>query len=297
MLFTAKEISKLNTNDSGKKVKIKITLNNVSSDGSATNEMVEIPDGTIVKINGKECIVQNNEIIYTIIDSLSTKEYSEKLELKIDMSNVETSKKLSDGTYSLKAEAYIASVENVKNTENAEILKEILIDNAIAKCEKQIQITKIEGFGIMVSIDDSKNISGKVTSENSANKQNTSAQIITETEGTTRTVNITYQKGTLGDDVYIKAKTYKKDKDGNYVEQTTNFANIDKITNLSTNNTIKKTQVRNLTTQNSDYKSATIQSEITFAKGVESGTYRIEYSLCDGNGETMTKDFINFIVK
>ena len=149
----------------------------------------------------------------------------------------------------------------------------------------------------MVSIDDSKNISGKVTSENSANKQNTSAQIITETEGTTRTVNITYQKGTLGDDVYIKAKTYKKDKDGNYVEQTTNFANIDKITNLSTNNTIKKTQVRNLTTQNSDYKSATIQSEITFAKGVESGTYRIEYSLCDGNGETMTKDFINFIVK
>lgn len=281
IVLSAKEISVLNTSNIGNKIVLKITLNQAYSNDNEGQGVVKIPNGTVVKINGVECSVQNNEIIYTIIDSLKTTEYNEKVALQIDMSNVENAEKLTNGTYSLKIEVYIASVDSEKD---------ILLDNAVAACEKELQIKKAEDYGIIVSIDNSISASEKTkTSTTSLDSvQDVPAQIITQT-GTTRTVNVTYQKGTLGDDICIKAKTYKKDSNGNYIEQAKNLVREAEIAKLNTSKSMK--------TKAGTYTTETVQSEVVFEKGMESGTYRIEYNLCDGNGEIITKDFINFIVK
>ena len=259
--FSANEISELNTNDVGKKIVLKITLGTTD-----THEVVKLPDGTSVKINGVECNVKNNEILYTIINSMTTKSYNEKFDLQIDMSSVENVKKLT-GTYYIKSEVYTGVNENEAD---------ILLDNPVVTCEKQIELANSENFGIFVSV-------------NKPLINDIPAQIVTDTEATTRTINVTYQKGNLSDDVYIQAKTYKKNSDGKYIEQTKNLVSNAVITELK-----KSSELQD---KNGQYKSETIESNIVFQKGLEKGTYRIEYSICYSDGEKIISDFINFIVK
>lgn len=263
IVFTANEMSTANTSDIGKKIVLKITINNQNEDG------VTIPTGTVIKINGTECNIQEDEILYTVVDSVSTGEYNEKTELQIDMSNVEDKLKLANDTYKLKVEAYIASNENGKD---------VLLGNyPIATVKQDFVIGSASGYGIMVTINEK------------TNNSNIPMQIITEAEQTARTVNVTYQKGSIDGNISIKAKTYKKNSDGNYEELEQNFVTKDTIALSESKSLIGKSS--------GNYTPKTVKSEVVFANGTEKGTYRIEYSLCDANGDVMAEDFINFIVK
>lgn len=266
IVFTANEMSTANTSDIGKKIVLKITINNQNE------EVVTIPTGTIIKINGTQYSVQDDEILYTVVDSIGTGEYNEKAELQIDMSNVEDELKLANDTYRLKVEAYVASSENGKD---------VLLGNyPMATVKQDFVIGSASGYGIMATINE------KASSGSSKIDKTIPMQIITEL-GTTRVVNVTYQRGSLEENIYIKAKTYKKNDDENYEELEQNFVAKDTIS--ESKSLIGKTS--------GNYTPETVKSEVAFANGIEKGTYRIEYSLCDSNGDTIAKDFINFIVK
>lgn len=195
--FTADEISKNNTMDTNKSVKLRITL--LKDD---TSEIVKLPKGTIIIIDGNKYNVTSNDVIFNIIDSLQTISYDKEINLQIDMSNVADTNLLENGKYSLKIDAYLAD-------------NNILLGNtSVASSKTKFDFIKAEGYGIKVSTMDS--------------------QVISKLNDV-RNISIKTETGTLENGAYINIKTFKRQDEFKYVEITqTTSVEEQKVENLET---------------------------------------------------------------
>ena len=177
--FSADEISKVNKSEQNKQLKIRISLLNENL------EKIKLPKGTIIIIDGNKNDITNDEIVYTLIDSLQTTSYDKTINLQIDMSNVSDGDLIGNGKYNLRIDAYLA--EN-----------DILLgNNSIISSKTEFEFKKADGYGIKVSTTDT--------------------QLITKLEES-RTINITAQIGTLENGAYINIKTLRRQDEFKYVE-------------------------------------------------------------------------------
>ena len=187
-----------------------------------------------ITIDGVEQKAVDNEVIYQIIQGLETKEYNETVNLQINMYNMPNS------NYYLKVDAYLAE-DNI-----------LLGHMPITSQNSEFTFYKANKYGI------------KATANN---------KLITDTNNTSRNVNIQFENGKLEDGAYINVRTFRKQEGFKYSEFTqTTIADAEKITKLKKNNT-----------------------SIVYFK--ENGIYRIVYQLCDKYGNVLTEDFMNFVVK
>ena len=186
--LTTKEISEFNKNDYGKNVIYKMTLLNNQ------NQVIKIPKGMQISIDGTQYDLQDNEIDYKIIESLKQQSYDKKIDLQIDMSNVSNSDIEANGEYYLKIDMFLADGDT--QISNVPILTKI--QNFVVK--------KDEGYGI------------KVTPIVKSNDRKDQSQLILGKEDVSKKVNIKVQKGSLDGNVYVKVKSLAKSKSFEYNE-------------------------------------------------------------------------------
>lgn len=196
--FKAGEISKINTSDVNKNIKFRISLVNENS------ELVDIPIGTIITIDGEQYDIISDEVIYDVIKSLQTSSYDKTIDLQIDLSNVADSNLIENGKYSLKIDTYLAD-------------EDVLLENIpLISSKTEFTFKKAEGYGIKVSTTDS--------------------QVIYKLDDA-RIINIKTETGTLEDGAYINIKTYKRQDEFKYIEIIDSTSvESQQITNLNSKN-------------------------------------------------------------
>ncbi len=91
-------------NDEGKTISMKIALKN--SEG----QYIKIPEGTLIRINGNEYLIDRNTFISDIAE-VTRNEINEQINIEIDMSNVINDNRLIPGTYKIEISTYISNGE------------------------------------------------------------------------------------------------------------------------------------------------------------------------------------------
>lgn len=179
--ITNNEISKANMTDIGKNIKLKISLLDEKS------KILNIPKGTKITIDGQKYdIINNNIVLYTLIEAIEENSYNKTINFKLDMSSTDCSNFESNVQYNLKLkiDAYLED-------------NEILIgNNPLISSQTEFKFQKVEAFGIEV--------------------RTIGSQLVNLED--TRIVNINAKIGTLEDGTYVNIKTFKRQDQFKYTE-------------------------------------------------------------------------------
>ena len=222
---------------------------------NSNNQNVDIPFGTIIKVNDTNYDVQNGVANIKIIEGLNNKAQTSNLNITINNENVFSQYELTKGTYNLIFDLYTSSGDETKS-ENQQIIIPINI----------VELEDNANYGLNAEITNS-------------NIQTDKLQLIENTGIQERTINLKYQ-GTI-ENAKIKIKTlektgsfeYSETSDSKKIKVLSSGTEINELSNLSSSN--------NLT--------------IKFPKGLNEGTYRIVFELYDSNDNKITQTYLNFI--
>ena len=191
--------------DINKNLAIKIKLQNENG------ENINIPDGTLVKINGVQQKSDLNYIISTI-GTITKNSFNEDFDIEFDMENViQESSKLKEGNYKIIIEAY---------TQDGTMLQKNMMKNVY-----EFEIIKKDNYGLDAKITNNGESSDKLQIFNKENKN--------------KSLEIKIQKGDL-DNPYIKIKLQKRTSVFTYTDiENTIVPNTIESINLKENNVLK----------------------------------------------------------
>ena len=238
--------------DRGKDLFIRISLKDAKS-----FELIDIPIGTMIKVNSMEA---NEFGEVKIMEDISNNEIVQNVNLSVDMSNVLKQNRLEAGEYNLVID-FILSDNNIIQETN--------------QYSKQIPIT-------IISYEDSTGLLNYGLKAEILNNEQISIdklQIIPYNEVSERIINLKY-KGQL-EDPKIKIRIQKLVKPFEFADIVDNLIKI----------TLNDVEIKEITEilNSQDIK-------IVFNNSLEQGTYRILFELYDNNETKKTEDYVDFII-
>ena len=163
----------------------------------STDNIVTIPEGTQVVINNNNYQVKEGQVIFKLLDNLSTSVTEKSLDINLDMSNVLAQDQIPKGEYKITLESL-----NSKQYEN-------IIDTPISIIEKQKE------YGLSANINQIDGIaSDKI-------------QIINQNEEANRSIKIKYSNSSELKNMKIKIRAVERTGEFEYKETANSSNKID----------------------------------------------------------------------